>query len=69
MSTIVEQLKSEYCTLGEAAQLLAVNPATIWRWIRLGKLDAERVGREVLLPRVAVQTMREAKHAKAQRSA
>ena len=67
MSTIVEQLKSEYCTLGEAAQLMAVNPATIWRWIRLGKIDAERVGREVLLPRLAIQKAQEAKHAKAKR--
>jgi excisionase family DNA binding protein len=34
----------EYCTVREAARLLKVSPATIWRWIEAGKLRAYRVG-------------------------
>lgn len=41
-----------YCTRREAAQILGVSTLTIWRWLRSGKLSAEKVGREVLIKRV-----------------
>jgi excisionase family DNA binding protein len=34
----------DYCTVSEAAAFLSVNPSTIWRWIKTGKLPAYRVG-------------------------
>lgn len=34
----------EYYTVLEAARLLKVSAATIWRWIEAGKLSAYRVG-------------------------
>ncbi len=37
-------LEREYYTVSEAARLLKVSPATIWRWIEAGKLRAYRVG-------------------------
>jgi len=35
----------DYYTVPEAASLLHVSPATIWRWIDAGELQALRVGR------------------------
>ena len=34
----------DYYTVSEAAAFLSVNPSTIWRWIKTGKLPAYRVG-------------------------
>src|SRR6476646_5732170 len=32
------------CTVSEAASLLGVSRVTVWRWIRDGKIQAERLG-------------------------
>lgn len=34
----------DYYTITEAAKVLDVSPATVWRWIEAGKLPAFRVG-------------------------
>jgi excisionase family DNA binding protein len=34
----------EFYTVAQAARLLGVSPATVWRWIVAGKLPAYRVG-------------------------
>ncbi len=34
----------QFCTVPEAARILEVSPATIWRWIDAEKLPAYRVG-------------------------
>ena len=44
-------ITDHYVTKSQAARLLGVNSLTIWRWIRAGKLPAEKVGREVLIRR------------------
>ena len=56
--TLIEKIKKEYYTLGEAAQAIQHNPATLWRWIKEGKLPAERLGREVLIEKKAVERLR-----------
>lgn len=46
-----------FYTEQEAARLLGVNPITIWRWIKEGKIDLQRVGREVLIPKWEVDML------------
>ncbi len=47
-----------FYTEGQAAQALNVNRLTIWRWIKEGKLDIQRVGREVLIPKWEIELMK-----------
>lgn len=42
-------ISDHYVTKAEAARKLGVNRLTIWRWIKAGRLPAEKVGREVLI--------------------
>ena len=44
-------ITEKFATKSEAARLLGVNATTIWRWIRSGKLAAEKVGNVVLISR------------------
>lgn len=44
VTTMNKPRESEYYTVAEAAQLLGVSPATVWRWIEADKLLAYRVG-------------------------
>jgi excisionase family DNA binding protein len=39
---------ARYYTVAEAAHFLAVSPATVWRWIDAGKLQAYRFGPRAL---------------------
>jgi excisionase family DNA binding protein len=57
-TTLLDKVKRDYYTLGQAAQELELNPATLWRWIKDGKLPAERLGREVLIEKKAVDALR-----------
>ncbi|MCI0441358.1 MAG: helix-turn-helix domain-containing protein [Chloroflexi bacterium] len=57
-SKLIARVKAEYYTLGEAAQCLHVSSVTIWRWIKDGRLKAERIGREVLVQKNAVHALR-----------
>ena len=50
-------ITENYVTKAEAATLLNVNRLTIWRWVRDGKLQAEKVGRELLIRRDDLTTM------------
>jgi len=47
-----------FYTEKDAAKLLGVNPITIWRWVKDGKLDLQRVGREALIPKWEIETLR-----------
>jgi excisionase family DNA binding protein len=40
------------------AKLLGVNRITIWRWIKGGKFNVQRVGREVLIPKWEVDIIK-----------
>lgn len=43
-----ETTDSEYCTVAEAARLLHVSKATVWRWIGAGRMPAVRMGSRVV---------------------
>ena len=44
-------ISGNYVTKAQAAAMLNVNRLTIWRWVKTGKLKAEKVGRELLIKR------------------
>ena len=46
-----------FYTEQQAAEKLGLNRITIWRWIKGGKLDIQRVGREVLIPKWEVDLL------------
>lgn len=45
----------------EAARILGVHRATIWRWVKAGKLSGKRIGAVVLIPRGAVECLKATK--------
>lgn len=58
MSSVLEQVLVDFYTLGDAAKVVGVSRVTLWRWIKSGKLEVVRVGREVLIEKRLVETMR-----------
>ncbi|MCJ7655009.1 MAG: excisionase family DNA-binding protein, partial [Dehalococcoidia bacterium] len=44
--------------IDQVAKQLNVNRITIWRWIKEGRFDIQRVGREVLIPKWEVELLR-----------
>ena len=57
MVSFIEQVKLDYYTLGEASKVIEYNPATIWKWIKKGKIKAENLGREVLIEKVLIDAI------------
>ena len=54
---MVDTTQHDFYTVSEAARWLSVNPSTIWRWIRSGKLAAYRVGEHsIRIRRVDLET-------------
>ena len=47
-----------FYTEGETAEVLGVNRLTVWRWIKAGRFDVQRVGREVLIPKWEVELLK-----------
>ena len=54
----IEVVKQEYVTLGEAAEMLSVNPATIWRWLKEGKVNSYQLWREVLIEKSEIERIK-----------
>lgn len=48
-----------FYTEKQAAELLNVNRITIWRWIKEGRFNIQRVGREILIPKWEIDLVRE----------
>lgn len=48
-------LSDEYFTISQAAEQVGVTRQTIARWIKEGRLTAERIGRECLIPKQLVK--------------
>ena len=48
-------VKDEYYTIAEACKELGVTRQTIYRWIKLGTLTVEKIGRETLIEKEQVE--------------
>ncbi|MFC1897551.1 helix-turn-helix domain-containing protein [Chloroflexota bacterium] len=48
-------LKDEYLTISQGAKELGVTRQTISRWIKEGKIPAEKIGRETIIEREALR--------------
>ena len=55
---LLREIEDTYYTLGQAAQVTQHSPVTIWRWIKAGKIEAHRIGREVLIEKRLVDALR-----------
>ena len=53
------KMRDFFYTAGQAAKILGVNRITIWRWTKRGKLNAQYIGREVIIPKWEVEIMKE----------
>ena len=51
-------------TIEETADLMEVNRSTVYRWLRAGRLPGEDIGGVVLIPRWAVEIIKEERDAK-----
>ena len=58
------QISEFFYTQTQMAGLLGVDRTTIWRWAKEGKVDIQRVGREVLIPKWEVELMKTIKSQK-----
>ncbi len=47
-----------FYTQVEVAQILGVKPITIWRWIKEGRFDIQRIGGIVLIPKWEVELIK-----------
>ena len=54
LSTNINDL---FYTQNEAANRLNVDRTTVWRWIRAGKLEAQKVGGAVLIEKEVVEAL------------
>ncbi len=54
------QIAEHFYTLTEAADYLRVERHTVWRWIRSGKIKAQKVGGVVFIERTVVEDMKPA---------
>lgn len=36
--------KKEFYCIKEVAQILGVHPRTIWRWVKIGKIESIKIG-------------------------
>jgi len=51
-------ISATYCTLTEAATSLGVERHTIWRWIKIGKIKAQKAGGVVFIERTVVERLK-----------
>ncbi len=52
------QVLDYFYTESGAAEALGVNRITIWRWIKKGKLNIQRVGGVVFIPKEEVDAIK-----------
>ncbi len=56
------QILDYFCTGSQAAELLGVNRITIWRWIKSGKFNIQRVSNVVFIPKDELELTKESKN-------
>lgn len=47
-----------FYTAQEATDILGINRITIWRWIKEGKLESQKIGGVVLIPKWQVDLLK-----------
>ena len=52
------QIADSFYTETQAAKTLGVNRITIWRWIKDGRFDVQRVGGVVFIPKREVELIK-----------
>ena len=57
-NTLVEQVQQDFYTYAEAAKALRVSKMTMWKWIKAGKVEVHRIGREVLIEKRLVEEIK-----------
>ncbi len=55
------QITDYFFTETQAAEFLGVNRITIWRWIKSGRLNVQRFGSVVFIPKWEVDLIKETK--------
>jgi excisionase family DNA binding protein len=58
------QIKEVFYTLQEAADLLGVDRNTVWRWIKKGKLHAQKAGGVVFIEKGVIEQIKATKQVK-----
>lgn len=53
------QISDYFYTEAQAAKQLGVNRITIWRWIKAGKLNVQKFGSVVFIPKVEIELLQE----------
>jgi excisionase family DNA binding protein len=56
----VKHMKDEYYTLKEIAKMLKVSYMTVFRWVKLGKLAANKVGKQHRVKKEVLESFIEA---------
>ena len=52
------QISDYFYTEDQAANQLGINRITIWRWIKAGKLNVQKVGNVVFIPKEEINTIK-----------
>jgi excisionase family DNA binding protein len=55
------KISDHFFTESQVASIFGVNRITIWRWIKEGKFDTQKIGQEVLIPKWQVELIKEDK--------
>lgn len=55
---IFDQVAKDFLTLGQAARTIGVTRVTLWRWMKAGKIEGYRLGREVFIEKMAVEKLK-----------
>ena len=53
-----EEVLADYYLYKDAVKEIGVTKPTVWRWIKKGKVEILRVGREILIEKSEVERLR-----------
>ena len=58
------QISDFFYTESEAADALGVRRETIWRWVKAGRFNIQRIGTVVFIPKKEIELVEKKKEAK-----